>query len=784
MRHNASRSIGTITLAVILLSGCGARKGKYLFHSPENLAHYKHAATQIDEPCLPIHCDPWHATAPRTILTDEPPEYWDLALDEAVHTALANSDVLRDLGAQLLRAPDTVNTIHDPAIRETDPRFGVEAVLSAFDAEFATSAFFEKNDRAVNNRFARGTEELTQDLAVFQTRITKRTAVGTEFTIRHDTDYDANNGQANIFPSAWNTLVDAEFRHPLLRGSGVRFNRIGGPLSVPGVANGVLIARIDTDISLADFELSLVDLVSDVENAYWDLYYAYRDLDAKIAARDRALTTWKSIDAWARAGRIGGEADQEAQAREQYFRFEEEVHNALTGRLLEGTQNDNGSSGGTFRATPGVHVAERRLRLLMGVPINDRKWIRPQNEPNMSLVKFDWQQVLPEALARRSELRRQRWQIKRRELELIASRNFLLPQLDTVGRYRFRGFGDDLLDPDRGGTSRFDNAYKNLTSGDFQEWQLGFEFSMPIGHRRGHAAVRNAQLALARERSVLGEQERQVAHDLTTAVADKDRAFVVARTNYNRRLAAIRQLAALQHRYESESRVDLDLLLDAQRRLSDAESRYYQSLVEYTLAVKNVHYEKGSLLDYNEIYMAEGPWPGKAYADAARRDRYRLRPGPLNYILPKPLRVSLGMAPQQIVTGFEEHVEVETAPEEPRDAAGQLPPGPAATPLYDRPARSRAPGTSLAHGAQDDSQSPTAASGGDSASPIFAEAAADVHDEPVKAESVRPSLSIIKDEPSAGVQRTSFHADSPRTRPPHRALRRIPAVQQAGGASK
>ena len=39
---------------------------------------------------------------------------------------------------------------------------------------------------------------------------------------------------ANLFPSVWNTNVEASFRQPLLQGAGVRFNRIAGPGNVPG----------------------------------------------------------------------------------------------------------------------------------------------------------------------------------------------------------------------------------------------------------------------------------------------------------------------------------------------------------------------------------------------------------------------------------------------------------------------------------------------------------------------------------------------------------------------
>ena len=40
---------------------------------------------------------------------------------------------------------------------------------------------------------------------------------------------------------------------------------------MPGVYQGVLIARTNTDISIADFEIAVRSLISDVENAYWDL---------------------------------------------------------------------------------------------------------------------------------------------------------------------------------------------------------------------------------------------------------------------------------------------------------------------------------------------------------------------------------------------------------------------------------------------------------------------------------------------------------------------------------
>ncbi|MCG8449211.1 MAG: TolC family protein [Pirellulales bacterium] len=658
--------VGLLCCMLAAALGCRARSGSD-FKACSTADCYRAIATEIEYPQVNQGCvldADWACVEPLTLTDTAEPEYWDVRLEEVVHMALSQSKVLRDLGGAVLRSPNSLETYWDPALQETDPRFGIEAALSAFDAQFSTSVFGEKNDKALNNEFfGGGTRLLQQDLAVIQTQLSKRAVTGSEFSFRHNIEYDHNNAPANQFPSVWNVNLETEFRHPLLQGSGMKFNRIAGPSSVPGIYNGVLIARVNTDVELADFEFAVRDLVSNVENAYWDLYFAYRDLDAKMKARDAALDTWRRVRALYDAGRRGGEAFKEAQAREQYFRFQEEVENALSGRLIDGTRTYNGSDGGTFRANGGVHVAERRLRMLMGLPPSDGRLMRPADEPISAPVSFDWCEITRESLMRRAELRRQRFETRRRELEWIASKNFLLPRFDLIGRYRWRGFGQDLLDPD-GSSTRFDNAYEDLTSGDFQEWQVGLELNVPIGFRRGFAAARNAELQLCRERAILREQEHQVLHNVAAAVADMERAYVVSQTSLNRLDAARVQLEAVRAEFEAE-KAPLDLLLDAQRRLADANSRHHRSLAEYAVAVKNVHFAKGTLLDYDGVYLSEGGWPQVAYRDAAEREHLRGKNRPLNYSSAKAPRVSYGP--------YEQHrnlvAPLELAPIEPAPAS-------------------------------------------------------------------------------------------------------------------
>ncbi|TWT29584.1 Outer membrane efflux protein [Posidoniimonas corsicana] len=655
-RHNRRKAMCVLLAASVLASGC--RSGTPFKSGGDCVAtggpggdYYATAAADIDYPavsqCSLESCDAGlDSLPPRTISDDQPARYRDILLEEVIQLGLANSTVLRDLGGTVVRSPVSTRTVWDPAIAETDPFTGVEAALSAFDAQLTSSLFVEKNDRALNNQFfGGGTRILTQDAAVQQTQLSKRAVTGTELSARQIVEYDANNAPGNLFDSAYTVKVEGEFRHPLMQGGGVEYNRIAGPTRTPGVYEGVLIARLKTDVQLTEFEISVRDFVSNLENAYWDLYFAYRDLDAKIAARDAALDTWRRVQALYETGRRGGEAEKEAQAREQYYRFQEEVENALTGRLFDGTRTNNGSLAGTFRGNGGVYVAERRLRRLMNLPAADGELLRPAQEPVVAEVVFDWDQVMLEAVDRRAELRRQKWSIRQRELELIASRNHLLPRLDAVGRYRWRGFGSDLLPVNDPSIGEFDNAYENLTGGDFQEWQLGVELDIPIGYRQAHSAVRNAELLLARERAILCDQQQEVVHEAASAVGDVDRALRVSQTSYNRLVASRNELDAVKAAFEAD-KAPLNLLLEAQRRHAESESRHHRTVTEYAVAIKNLHFVKGTLLEFDGVFLSEGGWPGKAYRDAQDLERRRGKPRPLNYASRQSPAVSRGVYDQ------------------------------------------------------------------------------------------------------------------------------------------
>ena len=625
-----------VTSLTLVASGCAPRQPFYFFEDGD-LSHYVGSIQKLEYPDSdqPPLDEAAGAVDPLTLSNPSFDNIWELSLEEAIRTSLENGKVLRNLGGRfasfggprpqtgepavsLLTAPGQTPTIYDPAITETEPFRGVEAALALFDAQLTSSLTWERQNRPQNVNPTGALifqQKLLGDQGNWTSGIQKRSATGATWGFSNSTIYDNNNSPIREIPATWTTNYDFSFNQPLLQGAGVTYNRIAGPDPFDNIFGrplfrGVLLARINADISLADFEAGVRNLISDTEQSYWELYFAYRNLEARKAGRDSSLEAWRKVHALYVEQSRGGEADKEAQAREQYFFFRSEVEQALTD----------------------VYRCENRLRYMMGISASDGRLIRPADEPTTARISFDWQQSLVEALSRSAELRKQKWVIKQRELELVAAKNLILPRLDMVGRWRFLGMGEQLINQNYnpynadGGANPDPlvgtDAYSTLFSGQFQEWQAGAQFQMPLGFRRELATVRHFQLQLARERARLQDEELEASHALVEAVRNVDTNFALAQTNFNRRVAAERQVEAVQAAYDANT-VTLDQLLDAQRRRAEAESSYYRSLVDYNRSISQLHFRKGSLLEYNGVFLAEGPWPGKAYFDAHRRARQR-----------------------------------------------------------------------------------------------------------------------------------------------------------------
>ena len=508
------RHILRILLLVAAAGAAGCRNHPEIQYDASE-AGYNPVLQEIEYPDAAVESVVWAnadaSAPPPSVRRLEEIQYWPMSLEEAIQLTLANSKVVRDLGGRVVANPGGAPTVFDPALVETDPLGGPEAALAAFDAQFETSFRFRRAEGKFNNRFlGLGAFALTENVGDFRSGISKTAATGTQFRVWNGTLYNRNTSPDNAVPSIYDTTFHAEFRHPLLQGGGVEFNRIAGPNASPGMYGGVLIGRIRTDVALADFEGSIGILLQDVVRTYWELYFAYRGLEAKLAGRRRRLETWQLEERRVAAGQHP--PDQEAFAREQFYLAQSAVENAFSGTALG----------------DGVYAAELRLRSLLGLPASDGRLIQPSDPPLSADIRFDWGESLGYALTRRVELRRQR--LQGQAARIGANRCPELPpaRLDLLGEYAQNGFGDDLF----GGQS----AFEDLLNGGQERAFIGFELTTPVGNRLGHAAVKNAELWLQREAALLEEQERLISQELRLAFTELDRAYAVARSSYNRRV--------------------------------------------------------------------------------------------------------------------------------------------------------------------------------------------------------------------------------------------------------
>ncbi len=619
-RVKAHVAVAGLAAAMSCAAGCGtlgARNDEISYHGEAEREWYVGEATKVAHSNFVQETpdDVRFASAPRTIADRRDDVVRELSLGEVIHIALMNNKIVQTGinapvgGKAIYGNPDNIPSVYDQAIRETGVLFGgrgVEAALSDFDATVQTSLTWGRSSTPIN-----GTAIVdglpvpgatsNAETANYSSTISKQFATGASLQFFNNWSYLGTNSQGVLFPSSYTGNSGVAFRQPLLAGSGADFTRIAGPVNpnfgaITGVSQGVLIARINSDITLAGFEASVRDSIRDVQKAYWALYLAYRNYETSVVSHRSAHQTWKEASIRLDVGTL--KAADEAQALEQFYATQANVEQSLSA----------------------LYTSETNLRRLLGLQLNDGEIIRPSDKPMVANFKPDWRSNLAEALTRRVEIRRQKWNIKSLQLQLRAARSLVRPQLDFVAGAQASGFGDDLLGSrTEGVTDRgLGSGFGSLLSRDFGSWNAGFEFSVPLGFRSAHAQVRNYELRVAKARAVLSQTEREIAHDITLSIESLVASYTSASTNEERLIAARRRVELLDLERQ-EGTTTLDLVLRAQTALAQAESQYYQRVIDFSNAMIDLEYSKGSLLASSGIQLAEGGWDACAYDDAIRR---------------------------------------------------------------------------------------------------------------------------------------------------------------------
>lgn len=558
---------------------------------------------------------------PRPILPPEPDDLRPLSMVEAIHLALSNSKFIRvdaeflSLRGTLLNDAQRAASIFDVAIQDSSVLFGQRgpaSALSDFQPQFRTNMLWRRDENVQNNLFQSGGlspgDTLYQESGNFDSRIEKVFATGGSLALDMTWNYSLNNAPARLFGSAYTGTTSAEYRHPLWAGGGTEFTQIAGPvgrLTQSGVFQGILIARINRDITATEFENNVRNLVYDVQQVYWELQLSYREYETQRDIANGLEDIWKKVKALYKRGLEGGSASDEAQAADNYFQAKADAEQAL--------------------AT--VYDTETRLRRLLRLPHDDGKLLHPIDSPATRKPRVDWAQALETALSCRLELRRQKLTIRSIGLQLKAARSLARPRLDFVSAYRVNAFGDGLYAsndgppiPVGGGVTPegFRSAFGTLFQGNQTGWDLGFQMTIPLGFRNEQAQVRNLELRLAKARAALAAQELDISHELRAALTGIERWHANLRNNKRRMEAAERRVKsfAAEHR---AGRASLDLLLRAQISSGQARVTYFRALAELNKAIANLQLRAGMTLKGQGIQLLEG-MPAETHPAQLRSD--------------------------------------------------------------------------------------------------------------------------------------------------------------------
>ncbi|MEX0939159.1 MAG: TolC family protein [Pirellulales bacterium] len=496
---------------------------------------------------------------PETVSTFEEtrPEQ-PLSLDEAIRIALANSEVIRVLAG--VGAASSGTTIYDPAIASTaidqqrarfDPTLDIQNNFNRFETP---AAIFDPLDPSQALIAGARTDDYNFDMA-----LTKTNVHGGQSQLLVDANpVRVQPGNLPLNPQTRSSVTLA-YTQPLLQGAGVAANMVP-----------IVVARIDTERSYFQFKDSAQELVRGVVDAYWGLVFARTDVWARRKQVEQLEFTYNRAQ---RASVVGsGSAGDVAQSRVALENFRANLI-AAEANLLN---------------------SEAALRNLLGIPPTDPVDFVPITPPTDDLLRFDWEAIAALAEQRRPDLIELKLVLEADQQLLIQAENEALPSVDAVMLYRWNGLEGEMPS----------GATISTDGGQFTDWTLGVNFSVPLGLRQSRANLRRQELIITRDRANIEQGLHAALHTLAANLRNLDQFY----RQYTR-FRATRQAALInidqQYVLFREGLADQLNVLQAIADWGNAVSAEAQSLAQYNVELANLERQTGTILETHGIRFME-----------------------------------------------------------------------------------------------------------------------------------------------------------------------------------
>lgn len=517
-----------------------------------------------DPACLP-HARIPEVASPPTVSDprwNEPGRV--LGLDEAIRITLQNSEVIRILTGVTASASGA--TIYDPAVANTaidvakarfDPNVTVQ---NAFSKTREPAAFLDPLDptRALIDGVA--VHDYTMNFGLSKVNSFGGTA---QLGVNVDSTKTTPGDGLPLNPQT-RSAVTLSYTQPLLQGGGA-----------PANLAPIVIARINTERSFFQLKDAVQQSVRGVIQAYWSLVFARTDVWARRRQVEQGEETVRRAEARLRAGLA--DLAEVAQARSALANFRA---NLITSEANE--LNDEAVLANLLRLAPSTRLV-------------------PVSPPSRDRVTPDWDALLRLAEVRRPDLIELKLVLEADQQVLIQNRNQARPRLDATLLYRWNGLEGIMP-----------NGQELASSGRFNDWTAGVNFSVPLGLRAGRAGLRQAELNLARDRANLDQGLFNAAQLLALDVRNLASFYEQYRAFSDARVAARADLDRQVESYRRGRSIILNVL-QAIVTWGNTVSSESQALTQYNAALAVLEAETGTILEthgvrfFEERYASLGP---------------------------------------------------------------------------------------------------------------------------------------------------------------------------------
>lgn len=506
---------------------------------------------------------------PRTVANTPKQEPWYLTLDDAIRLALENARVVRVLAG--VTAAPSGSTIYDPAIVNTsidqqqaqfDPTLSNRSIFSVTESPSATlNPFFPQTSLILGSRV----DEFRNEFGLSQ-----RNPYGGQFSLNWVESIDRFNAPTGPFAlnPQRNRFLELGYTQPLLQGASYEAN-----------VAPIVIARLNTERSFFQFKDNVQELVRSVIEGYWNLVQARTDVWARRIQVQSSEEQYQREKARLEQGRLANLGDV-SQARVTYSRFRSNL----------------------ISAENAVLNREIALRNLLGLPPDDGRQIIPTSSPIDQRRERDFNSLVQLAEERRPDIIELKIILEADEQRLIQARDQALPKLDAFANYRWNGLEGEMPNGDS----------ISSRGGQFTSWNMGVNFSVPLGLRRERAVVREQELIIARDRANLEQGLHFAIHDVALTLRDLDVAYQQYLLLKETREAAYENLKLQLEEYRARRVIYLNVL-QALTDWGDAVTAEAAALLGYNVALATLERKTGTVLEthgvvfYEERFGAAGP---------------------------------------------------------------------------------------------------------------------------------------------------------------------------------